>query len=101
MRAARPAVMTDVGGCSELVENGVQGWIVPPQQPVALAEALLKTIENPARRVAMGLAARERVRHEFAIETLTAQYEALYESIWRERRERRSKGWATMLWRTR
>lgn len=85
MAAARPAVMTDVGGCAELVQNGVQGYIVPPRQPEALAEALLKTIEDPARRVAMGIAARERVRHDFDIRTLTAQYEALYEGMWRER----------------
>ena len=48
MAAARPAVVTDVGGCGELVEDGVHGYVVPPQQPQALAGALLKLVADPA-----------------------------------------------------
>lgn len=84
MAAARPAVLTDVGGNSELVESGVQGFIVPPENIEALAEALLTLINNPEQRIAMGEAARMRVRQDFNIHTITAQYEELYETMLHE-----------------
>jgi glycosyltransferase involved in cell wall biosynthesis len=42
-------VATDVGGTAEIVENGVTGWLVPPREPAALAEALVKAITDPER----------------------------------------------------
>jgi glycosyltransferase involved in cell wall biosynthesis len=84
MAAARPIVLTDVGGNRDLVESGTHGLIVPPGNVPALAEALLTLLNDPARRTAMGQAARARVRHDFSIDTITRQYEALYESVWSE-----------------
>lgn len=81
MAAARPAVLTDVGGNRDIVEHGVHGLIVPPGNVQALAAALLDLLNDPARRVAMGGAARARVRHDFSIDTITAQHEQLYEAI--------------------
>jgi len=47
MAAGLPLVATDVGGNPELVYEEVNGLLVPPHNPVALADALLKIIENP------------------------------------------------------
>ena len=81
MASARAVVLTDVGGNRELVETGSNGLIVPPGDVPTLAEALLVLVNDEQRRIAFGRAARERVRVDFSIETVTRQYEALYEAI--------------------
>jgi len=82
MAAARPVVLTDVGGCAELVENGVTGMIVPPGESATIAEAVNALLADAQRRVELGQAARERVRHAFAAARMAEEYEALYESIY-------------------
>lgn len=82
MAAARPVVLTDVGGNYELVEPGTHGLIVPPGDVPALADGLLSLINDQPRRLAMGRAARKQVLHHFSIETVAKQYEALYQATW-------------------
>lgn len=82
MAAARPVVLTDVGGNSELVQSGLNGMIVPPDDVDALAATLMELLNDEQRRTEMGRAARQRVQYDFSIDTIAAQHEALYESIW-------------------
>ncbi len=58
MAIGRPIVTTDVPGCRECVENGVNGILVPPKDFVSLSEALLSLINNPQLRLKMGKASR-------------------------------------------
>ncbi len=44
----RPVAVTDCGGPSELVHNGVDGFVVPPNDPTALAAAMQRFVDNPA-----------------------------------------------------
>lgn len=81
MAAARPVVLTDVGGNRELVQSDAQGLIVPPNDGPALAAALLALLNDPERRVALGLAARERVRHTFSLDACARQHELLYAGL--------------------
>ncbi|MBC8162361.1 MAG: glycosyltransferase [Roseiflexaceae bacterium] len=81
MASARAVVLTDVGGNRELVETSSNGLIVPPGDVSALANALLTLVNDAQCRVAFGKAARARVRVDFSIETITRQYEVLYETI--------------------
>ncbi len=81
MAAARPVVLTDVGGNRELVESGQNGLLVPPDNVPALAEALLALLNEPSRRAALGQAARASVRHNFSIQTIVKKYEIIYESL--------------------
>lgn len=58
----RPVVTTDVGGIPELVENGVNGFMVPSGSAEALAEAMKKALGNSAAELTqMGLVGRDRV----------------------------------------
>lgn len=50
----RPVIATNVGGLPEAVDDGRSGLLVPPQNPPALAEAILKFIEEPAMAAEMG-----------------------------------------------
>lgn len=81
MAAARPVVLTDVGGNSELVEDGVQGFLVQPGDARMLADALLTLLNDAPRRLAMGRAARSRVRYDFSMDMFVTQHEAVYTEV--------------------
>jgi glycosyltransferase involved in cell wall biosynthesis len=79
--AGLPIVATSVGGIPEIVEDGVGGILVAPQDPDALADALLALLRDPQRGREMGEAARRRVEREFAIDAVAEQIENLYLSL--------------------
>ncbi|MBE7181552.1 MAG: glycosyltransferase [Terriglobus roseus] len=70
MAAGLPVVATTVGGNAEAVVDGVTGLLVPPEQPEALAAALLTLIGDPERSSAMGAAARARAAEVFSEEAM-------------------------------
>jgi glycosyltransferase involved in cell wall biosynthesis len=83
MAAERPVVATRVGGVPDLVEDGVTGCLVPPDDAGALAEALVALLRDPECRRVLGKAARERVIHAFAADRLVADVDALYRELLR------------------
>lgn len=62
----RAIVTTDAPGCREVVRHGVNGLLVPPRDPAALADALQTLLENPQLRREMGQRGREIVETEFS-----------------------------------
>lgn len=79
MAAGKPVVATKVGGVPEVVEEGLAGILVPPQDPVALAEAILTLAENKDLRKIMGQKGEEIAKKKFDILLIAPQYEELYE----------------------
>jgi colanic acid/amylovoran biosynthesis glycosyltransferase len=68
----RPAIAPDVGAVRELVETGITGWLVPPHDPVALADAIQECLAaSEAQLLALGRRARERVRARHDIRAST------------------------------
>ncbi len=63
-----PIVSTAVSAIPEFVEDGVQGRLVPPGAPEALAEALAEMIADVAKRTCLAAAARDRLAAEFGME---------------------------------
>jgi len=61
---ARPLLTTDVPGCRELVRDGVNGLVVPPENPAALADALARLAADPELRRRLGREARRIVEAE-------------------------------------
>ena len=62
-----PVVATDVGGSCEIVQDGRQGYLVPPRDPHAWARAIARLAHNPDTRAELGRAGRERVHELFTI----------------------------------
>jgi glycosyltransferase involved in cell wall biosynthesis len=91
MAAGLPAVATSVGGNPEAVEHEVSGLLVPPRDPDALAEALLRLLRDPELRARYGRAARAKYEQGFTIEAMRARYEEVYDRC-RRRDMRRPNG---------
>jgi glycosyltransferase involved in cell wall biosynthesis len=80
MYCGTPAVVTDVGGIREAIENGKEGIVVPPNNPELLAQGLLTLIDDEELRNRMGERARARAG-EFDIRKAVLQMEAVYEEL--------------------
>ncbi len=78
---ARPLVVTDVPGCRHFVRDGVEGFIVPPEDPQALAGAILKLAENRELRERMGRAARARLLEGFTEDRVIAEVGYIYRKL--------------------
>jgi glycosyltransferase involved in cell wall biosynthesis len=65
MACERPTIGTAAGGVGEIIADGIDGLLVPPQDPAALAEALGRLIDNPELRERLGRAGRGRVVEHF------------------------------------
>ena len=76
-----PIVTTDVPGCRDVVEDGVEGFVVPVKNPKSLAEALSKLIASKSLRVQMGQAARHKAKDRFAISRIVEQHLAVYRKM--------------------
>jgi len=81
MAAGRPVVATQVGGVPDLIDDGVNGCLVPPDDPEALAEAMVTLLADPDRRQAMGQAGRKRVIPAFSAERLLGDMDRLYAEL--------------------
>jgi glycosyltransferase involved in cell wall biosynthesis len=82
MASALPVVLADVAGNREAVrEDGKAGWLVPAEDPAALAEAVATLTASPALRRELAASARERVLERFDIDRVGAQYLSLYEAL--------------------
>jgi glycosyltransferase involved in cell wall biosynthesis len=74
----RAIVTTDWPGCRDAVEPGRSGLIVPPHDVTALAEAIRQLLQDPARRMSMGFAARALAERDYAIESIVSQHLDVY-----------------------
>jgi glycosyltransferase involved in cell wall biosynthesis len=79
MARGLPVIATRVGGNSEVVEDGVNGFLVASEDPPALAAAVLALRADPDRARELGLAGRRRVEETFDVRRMVADYERLYQ----------------------
>jgi L-malate glycosyltransferase len=74
-----PVVATAVGGPAELVDDGREGFLVPPREPRAWAEAVRRVLASDEQSAAMGRAGRRRVEREFPNAQHVSAVQAVYE----------------------
>lgn len=87
MAASRPAVGTRVGGVPEVMVDGETGFVVPPQDHIAMALRIVQLLKDPALRATMGAAALERARARFTVERMVEGTAAVYARLLRHGRD--------------
>jgi glycosyltransferase involved in cell wall biosynthesis len=78
---ARPIVATDVPGCREIVVPGENGWLVPPRDSVALAQALRQALGDPGLCAKYGARGREMIETRFAAKMVIGETLAVYDEL--------------------
>lgn len=59
LACGRPVITTDVAGCNEIIDDGINGLIIPVNNPMALVEAIIKLVDQPELRRNMGINGRK------------------------------------------
>lgn len=78
---AKPVVATNVVGVPEVVEDGKNGILVPPQKPDLLADEISKCLADERLMREMGRAGYRKVKSEFSVESQTTKLESIYREL--------------------
>lgn len=81
MALGKPVVVSNSGGPSEFVREGVTGFLFPAKNHKALAETILKVLSNPGETEKIARAAKKKSKSIFYLRECVKKYEALYERI--------------------
>jgi alpha-maltose-1-phosphate synthase len=81
MACETPVVATRVGGIKEVVVDGETGLLVPPGEPVKLAQAITQIVEDPKKAARMGQAGRQHILRNFTWERIAERTLELYRSL--------------------
>jgi glycosyltransferase involved in cell wall biosynthesis len=76
-----PCIATDISGCQDLITKNVNGILVPPGDPVLLANGISYLLSNPAMAKVMGEKGRETIISNFDILDVADQYLILYKKL--------------------
>ena len=74
-------VVTNVGGASDLILHGENGWLLEPDRPAELKQAIINLFEDDPTRWKMGRAAREKVVTEYSLTLIANQIYRLYRQV--------------------
>jgi glycosyltransferase involved in cell wall biosynthesis len=78
MAVGRPVILSDIGGAREMIDDGVEGYVVSPTELAARIPALIAALYADRRkRQQMGQAARNRAQNRFSVTSMAAAYRAL------------------------
>jgi glycosyltransferase involved in cell wall biosynthesis len=91
MDAGLPVVATRVGGIPDLIDDGVHGHLVEPQDPAGLGDAIARVLADPEEARRMGERGRERRRREFDIDVMVDNLQNLYLELYAKTRRGRAE----------
>lgn len=77
----RPIITCESVGCKDVVDDGINGFLIQPKDVNALADALRRLIEDAPLRKRMGQAARQKAEREFSIASVISKHLEIYNSI--------------------
>ncbi len=81
MAAGLPAVVTDVGGNPELIEDNHEGFLVPPERIEAIADSVLKLVNDQKLRQTFGRNGMQKAYSEFSLENMVQKTENYYYNL--------------------
>jgi glycosyltransferase involved in cell wall biosynthesis len=76
-----PVIATAVGGVPEVVRDHENGILVPPNNPLKLAEAIQYLLDNKDVRIRMGKEGRDLVESSFSLEVITKRLCDIYRNV--------------------
>lgn len=79
--AAKPMIATNVGGMPEVIEDQINGLLVPPENPIALAMAIKELARDADKANCFGQAAQQRFEKEYSIATMIQKTLEIYQSV--------------------
>jgi glycosyltransferase involved in cell wall biosynthesis len=77
----KPVVCTRIGGLPDVIEDGNSGFLVPPEDPDALADAVIRVLSNPDLALRMGERARYLVQTQYSWERNAEKVKAVFEGL--------------------
>lgn len=81
MAMKKPVIASTVGGIPELVEHEVTGLLIPPNDPVRLADEVIRLLNNPAWAAQLGQAGYKKIQQDFALTSSVAKIEEVYDQL--------------------
>jgi sugar transferase (PEP-CTERM/EpsH1 system associated) len=81
MASGLPVVGTRVGGLPEVIDEGITGMLVPPDDAPAMAAALARYVEDPSVARLHGIAGRERILNRYNMPAMVAAYQSMYDTL--------------------
>ena len=75
----RPIVTTNSIGCKDTVDDGVNGYLIPIKDSIALADRIKQLIDNKELRETMGKASRQKAEREFSVDDVIQKHLKIYE----------------------
>jgi glycosyltransferase involved in cell wall biosynthesis len=81
MATELPVVVTQVGGAADVITHGFNGWLIPPDTPAALRDALLTLLGDDEQRVLMGRRGCERVEGNYSLTLMTKRLHDMYQHV--------------------
>ena len=86
LASALPVVSTNVGGIAAMIEEGLSGYLTAPEDPAALARALIHLAGDPARRSALGRGSFALFERKYHAAAMAENVERVYHLVTKERR---------------
>jgi glycosyltransferase involved in cell wall biosynthesis len=81
MAMQRPVIASDIAGITEIIDDGIDGYVVAPGDESAIVDRLSRLIRHERRREQMGLAARDKIVKNFELTSMVKKYQSVYEDL--------------------
>jgi len=88
MALKKPVIANDAGGTKEIIDHGVNGYLVTDESAEEIAEMMEELIDNPEKRKSMGMAGRQLIEEQFAIDKMGVAFMEVYKKVLKQEFQR-------------
>jgi|SRR6218665_96206 len=88
MAMKKPIVASDIGWAPELIDDGINGYLVHPKKHTEFADKIIKLLGNPELQHDFGIQARIKAEQNFGLQTVAAQSVAFYEKVIQQKQKK-------------